>query len=119
MIDDLVPITLFLVIGAAYWGYLYYQNRSRAEIQKTIRLTIEKGGEIDPDIFERLLNPEPTATRDLRRTAIWLSLAGGLVLCGIAIPDALRGCLAAAAFPFAIGMAYLFMWKYGLRNEPS
>ena len=40
-----------------------------------------------------------------------MALAVGLALCGFAVPDpsghAFRGTLAGAAFPFAIGVAYL------------
>jgi hypothetical protein len=45
----------------------------------------------------------------------------GLALCGWAVPDpsgyALRGCLSGAAFPFSIGVAYIIMWRYGVRTE--
>ena len=123
MIDEFVPIVLFVVIGTAYWLFLFYQNRTRTETQKTIRLLIERGGDLSPDFIERLANPESATTRDLRRTAIWLSLSAGLVLCGFAVPDpsgsVLRGCLAGAAFPFSIGIAYLIMWQYGLRKEST
>ena len=65
-------------------------------------------------------HPTPTKHKDLRLALIWLSLAAGLALCGLAVPDptgnALRGCLAGAAFPFAIGVAYLIIWRYASRD---
>jgi hypothetical protein len=50
----------------------------------------------------------------MRLGIIWLSLAIALVLIGFAVPepDALRGTLAGAAFPFCIGVAYLILHRF-------
>ena len=49
-----------------------------------------------------------------------IEVAFGLALCGAAVPDpsgdALRGCLAGAAFPFSIGVAYLIIWRFAGRD---
>ena len=72
-------------------------------------------------MIDRLGEPEPGKNKDLRRGLIWMALAIGLALCGVAVPDpsghALRGCLAGAAFPLAIGIAYLLMWRYASNQE--
>lgn len=117
MVEEFIPIVLFLVGGPVFSLFFHYRYRSRMEKEKTIRMAIEKGNEPSPEFMQSLAEPEPTGSRDLRRGVIWLSLAIGLVLCGLAIPDptgeVLRGCLAGAAFPFTIGVAYLIMWRYG------
>ena len=121
MVEELIPIALFASIALIFFIVLHFKYRSRAEMQQTVRLALEKGTELTPDIINRLGDPEPSKNKDLRAGLIWMALAVGLALCGFFVPDpsghALRGCLAGAAFPFAIGLAYLIMWRYGSRSE--
>ena len=120
MNEEWIPIAMFMSIALIFFIVLYFKHRSRAEMQQTVRLALEKGTELTPDIINRLGEPEPSKNRDLRAGLIWTALAVGLALCGFAVPDpsghALQGCLAGAAFPFAIGVAYLIMWRYGARD---
>ena len=120
MVEELIPIVMFIVIGLIFLIVLYFRYRSRAEIQQTIRLALERGNELTPELVNRLGEPQPGRNKDLRLALIWLALAAGLVMCGFAVPDpsgyALQGCLAGAAFPFAIGVAYLIMWRYAARD---
>ena len=120
MNEEWIPIAMFAAIALIFFLVLYFKHRNRAEMQQTVRLALEKGTELTPDIINRLGEPEPSKNRDLRAGLIWTALAAGLVLCGFAVPDpsghALRGCLAGAAFPFAIGVAYLIMWRYGAKE---
>ena len=123
MVEELIPIAMFATIALICFLVLYFRHHSRADMQQTIRLALEKGNELTPEIISRLGEPEPSKNKDMRRAMIWMSLAVGLALCGVAVPDpsgyALRGCLAGAAFPFAIGLAYLIIWRYGARNETA
>jgi len=81
-------------------------------------MALDKGQELTPEVIDRLGHPKPSKDKDLRLGVIWLSLAVGLVLIGFAVPDedALRGLLAGAAFPFAIGVAYLILHKFTDRD---
>ena len=122
MVEELIPIAMFAAIALIFFIVLYFRQRSRADMQQTIRLALERGTELTPELISRLGTPsEPSKNKDLRLSLIWLALAAGLALIGIAVPDpsgyAFRGCLAGAALPFAIGIAYLIMWRYGARNE--
>ncbi len=121
MVEELIPIALFASIALIFFIVLHFKNSSRDEMQQTVRLALEKGTELTQDIINRLGDPEPSKNKDLRAGLIWMALAVGLALCGFFVPDpsghALRGCLAGAAFPFAIGIAYLIMWRYGSRSE--
>jgi hypothetical protein len=120
MVEELIPIALFGSIALIFFIVLYFKHRNRAEMQQTVRLALEKGTELTPEIINRLGDPEPSRNKDLRAGLIWMALAVGLALCGFAVPDpsghALKGCLAGAAFPFAIGIAYLIMWRYGTKT---
>jgi hypothetical protein len=116
-----IPITFFATIALVIWLIVSFRHRGRADKQQTIRLALEKGAELTPELMKSISEPEPAKNRDLRSGLIWLSLGVGLALCGLAVPDpsgnALRGCLSGAAFPFSIGVAYLIMWRYGSRSE--
>jgi uncharacterized protein DUF6249 len=121
MAEELIPIVMFVVLALIVWLVVYFRFRSKSEMQQTIRLALEKGTELSPELIDALGDPEPSKNRDLRRGVIWLALAAGLVLCGFAVPDpsgdALRGILAGAAFPFAIGVGYMIMWRYTSGQE--
>ena len=121
MEDILIPIVFFATIATVFWLVVSFRHRSRADRQQTIRLALEKGAELTPELMKSLSEPEPPKNKDLRSGLIWMALAIGLALCGLAVPDpsgyALRGCLSGAAFPFSIGVAYLVMWRYGVQTE--
>ena len=89
-------------------------------MQQTVRLALDKGHELSPELIDRLGSPRVPKDKDLRLAMLWLALAAALALCGLAVPDpsgyALRGCLAGAAFPLCIGVAYLIMWKFAARE---
>ncbi len=116
-----IPITMFAGITIVLCLFFWFRYRMRGEMQKTIRSAIDKGQELTPEIIDRLGNPKASKDKDMRLAAIWLALAVGLALCGLAVPDptgsALRGMLAGAAFPFAIGVAYLIMWRFTGRSS--
>ncbi len=124
MVEEFIPIAMFIMIALIFFIVLYFRQRSRADMQQTIRLALERGTELTPELITKLGAPaEPSKNRDLRLGLIWMSLAVGLALCGLAVPDpsgyALKGCLAGAAFPFAIGAAYLIMWRYGAKEAAA
>jgi hypothetical protein len=103
---------LTIVFSLVFW----FRYRNRNDMQQTIRLALDKGQELSPELIDRLGHPKAGRDRDLRLALIWLALAIGLALCGAAVPDpsghALRGCLAGAAFPLMLGIAYLIMWRF-------
>ncbi len=114
-----VPITMFLGLTVVICIFFWFRYRARSEMQQTFRMALDKGQELTPEVIDRLGHPKPSKDKDLRLGVIWLSLAVGLVLIGFAVPDedALRGLLAGAAFPLAIGIAYLILHRFTDRNQ--
>ena len=100
-----------LLIALFFW----LRFKSRRDMQETIRTALDKGQDLTPELIDRLGHPKDPKDKDMRLAAIWLAIAIGLVLIGVAVPEpeAFRGTLAGAAFPFTIGMAYLFLHKFG------
>jgi len=107
---------LTVIVSLFFW----FRSRARGDLQQTIRSAIDRGQDLTPEIIDRLGSQKRPKDQDLRLAMIWLALAIGLAVCGFFIPDpsgyAFRGCLAGAAFPFCIGVAYLIMWRFA-ENE--
>ena len=116
-----VPISMFLGLTIVICIFFWFRYRARSEMQQTFRMALDKGQELTPEVIDRLGHPKPSKDKDLRLGVIWLSLAAGLVLIGFAVPDhggdALRGLLAGAALPFAIGIAYLALHRFTDRDQ--
>ncbi len=113
-------IGLAAVLGPVLLIALFFVLRfkSRRDMQDTIRTALDKGQDLTPELIDRLGHPKEPKDKDLRLAVIWLALAVGLVLIGVAVPDpdAFRGTLAGAAFPFTIGIAYLLLHKFTDRD---
>lgn len=103
-----------VLIGLFFW----LRFKSRRDMQDTIRTALDKGHDLSPELIDRLGHPKEPKDKDMRLAVIWLAIAAGLVLIGFAIPepDALRGILAGAAFPFTIGIAYVILHKFAKRD---
>jgi hypothetical protein len=118
--EIVVPVVMFLSVTIFFCVLFWFRFRARSEMQQTLRLALDKGHELTPEIIDRLGHPKPRKDRDLRLGILWLAGCAGLVLCGLAVPDpagdALRGFLAGAAFPLAIGLAYLVLHKLSSRD---
>jgi choline-glycine betaine transporter len=113
MVEDLVPIVMFISLAVVLIFLFWFRFRARDGMQQTIRAALDKGHELTPEIIDRLGNPRPSKHKDLRLGVIWLAIAGGLALMALAVgnfaTEALHGTLASAALPFAIGVGYLLL----------
>jgi len=118
MNEEWIPIVLFAGMTIVFVSLFWFRYKARSEMQSTIRAALDKGLELTPEVIDRLGHPKAPKDKDLRLGIIWLSLASALVLIGVAVPEpeALRGTLAGAAFPFCIGAAYLILHKFTNRD---
>ena len=57
MVEELIPIAMFATIALIFFLVLYFRQRSRADMQQTIRLALERGTELTPEIISRLGAP--------------------------------------------------------------
>jgi len=103
-----------LLIALFFW----LRFKSRRDMQDTIRVALDKGQDLSPELIDRLGHPKEPKDKDLRLAVIWLAIAIGLALIGVAVgeAEAIRGTLAGAAFPLMIGIAYLVMHKFTNRD---
>jgi len=116
-----VPISMFLGLTVVFCVLFWFRYRARREMQETFRIALDKGHELTPEIIDRLGHPKASKDKDLRLGVIWTAIAVGMVLIGFAVPDptgdALRGILAGAALPFAIGIAYMILYRFTERGQ--
>lgn len=111
MAEELIPIVMFISLAVVLIAVFWFRWRARDGMQQTIRMALDKGHELTPEIIDRLGHPKEAKDKDLRLGVIWLSIALGLALMALAVgsfaAEALQGTLASAALPFAIGLGYL------------
>ncbi len=114
MAEELIPIIMFLSLAAVLIFLFWFRYRSRESMNETVRMALDKGQELSPEIIDRLSQSSGGKHRDLRLGIIWLSIAVGLALLALGVgnfaTEALQGTLASAALPFAIGLGYLLLY---------
>lgn len=116
----MIPIVMFMGLTIVLGLFFWFRYKSRTEVQRTIREALGGSAQLTPEMIDRLGHPRPNKNQDLRVAMIWLAIAGGLALMGFAVPDpsghALGGLLASAAIPFALGVAYVIIWRFAGRD---
>jgi hypothetical protein len=113
--ENLVPIVLFLAIAVTYCVKYYFAYRGRQDAQKTVRVALERGDPMSPELLDRLVqSPVPKRT-DVRRGVIGIFLGIGLGAFGFILgdEDAVRPMLAVGLVPLLLGLAYLLLWRLG------
>lgn len=106
-----VPIVLFLVIGTVLCTFFYLRYRARQEIQHTVRVALEQGKELTPELLEAIsIDGASQGNADLRKGAVWLALAAALGLSAWILDEV--DLLAFAGFPLMLGLAYLGLWRF-------
>lgn len=117
----IVPIAVFTAGVLIVFVVMYFKAKTRAGVQKTIRLALEKGNELTPELLDRLAAPKQSQSSDLRRGVIALSIGIGFALFGSIIgePDAVRPMIGVGMFPAIIGIGYLILWKTSDRERKS
>jgi preprotein translocase subunit YajC len=113
MHDNFVAIAMFAVIGLVLGLFYYFRYRTRAEMQQTVRVALERGQELSPELVDRLGEPRKSGAQDLRRGVISVLLAAGIAVFAFTLgeQEAFRPLMAIAALPLAIGIAYLILWR--------
>ena len=113
----------FLFATVVVLGVLYFRYMRRLETEKTIRLAIEQGQQLDAQLIEKMMEPQQKphhAPEKLRvGGTITLFVGIGLTVMGLIVdgldPDE-RGLLAAGALIATIGVGIVVASRFAKPN---
>ena len=119
--EDLVPIVLFVTIGAVFALAFYLKYRTRHDVQNTVRAAIDRGESLSPELIETLAVSIASPFADLRKGVISLALGAAAMAFATLLgeEDARGPIMALASFPILVGIAYLGLWYFTGRNRAS
>ena len=119
MHGEWVPISFFLSIAVIAVFFLVLRFRGKRETQQTVRLAIEKGHELSPQLLASLEDRKRSPQSDFRRGIVGVAIGVAFAVFGVVLgeEDAVRPLLAISAFPFLIGLAYLGLSRIGGRSD--
>lgn len=116
MEEVLIPIFLFASLVGVIWLFSHYNYKKRLTAHETLRLAVEKGQEVSPELVERMSYLNDPAKSDLRRGILLIAFGLAFISLGMLIPhdepDAFRGMLGVSSFPIILGAAYLGLWRF-------
>lgn len=116
MEEVFVPIAFFGGVIAITWLFSHYNYKKRLTAHETLRLTVEKGQEVSPEMVERMSYLSDPVKSDLRRAILLIAFGIAFVVLAFIMPldddEALRGMLAVASVPVVLGIAYLGLWRF-------
>ena len=119
MSGEWVPISMFLSVALIAVVFLVLRFRGKRELQKTVRLALEKNHELSPALLASLDERKRSPQADFRRGLIGVAIGASFALFALILgeQDAIRPMLGISAFPFLVGAAYLGLSKYGGRSD--
>ena len=120
-----VPIIAILATFGTIFGIVatisFNRARNTEELQKTLRMSIEKGQPLPPEFVESIQRSVPKAKNpmnDVRAGLVLLAVAAGLAVMDYMSHDFIFGHLAGvAAIPGFIGLALLILGIVGLNTR--
>ncbi|MEM7459548.1 MAG: DUF6249 domain-containing protein [Pseudomonadota bacterium] len=116
MDEVFVPIFLFASIVAIIWLFSHYNFKKRLTAHETLRLAVEKGQEVSPELVERMSYLSDPVKSDLRRGILLIAFGIAFIILGLIMPtdepEATRGVIAISSFPVVLGLAYLGLWRF-------
>lgn len=104
-----VPLGLFAAVAAVFLASYAASYSNRRVVYDTIKVAIERTGQVDPALVEAIVQDRIGPYADLRKGIVLLAVAGAFVVLGFAVgdPDAIRPLAGVAAFPGLVGAAYI------------
>lgn len=116
MEDVIIPIFIFASIVAVIWLFSHYNYKKRLTAHETLRLAVEKGQEVSPELVERMSYLNDPAKSDLRRGILLIAFGTAFICLGLIVPheepEAFRGIMGVSSFPIILGIAYLGLWRF-------
>ena len=116
MEEVFIPIFIFASIVAIVWLFSHYNYKKRLTAHETLRLAVEKGQEVSPELVERMSYLNDPVKSDLRRGVLLIAFGVAFMILGAIMPhdepEAMRGIMGVSSFPVVLGLAYLGLWRF-------
>jgi hypothetical protein len=113
-------LAMFGFLTAIILGPRWLKSRDRRELQQTLRLAMEKGQTLPPEVVEAITTDAkspPSPERDLRGGVIWLAVGLGVAIFGWMVGleenDAFYPIAGLASIPVLIGVALIVLSVLG------
>lgn len=120
----LVPLSPFLMIAAIVIIPRWFKSREREQLQQTLRVALEKGQPLDPEVVASIskdIKPAATAHQDLRQGVIWLAVGLGIAifgwLVGMEENEAIYPLIGIASIPALIGAAFIVLSVFNKNKD--
>jgi len=113
--DIIIPLSFFVMIIVIVGLALWTRFRRNRMMHETVRLLVEKGQPLPPDIFRENRALTPPASQ-LRRGIIWTAIGIGLTAFFLA---GSHGNWGLGLIPLCIGLGYLLAWKLESNSKPG
>lgn len=125
LVAILVPLGFFAMIVALAVLPRYFQSRERQKVAEAVKVAIEKGQSLPPEMMDALTRGagpiHPTPERDLRKGLICLGVGVGLALFGLVLGLTGDGgsyaLIGIAAIPAFIGVALIAVGLMGRSKD--
>ncbi len=112
-----VPTVIFLSPALIVWIVSFFNARKRNTVHETLRLAIDKGQALSPEMMEKMSLLTDPVRADLRRGVLFLAFGAAFAvlagLIGSEERDALTPMLGVATVPIFLGIAYIGLWAFG------
>jgi|GEM_PF-1224272 len=115
LIPIVVLLGFFATVTVIAWLGVAAQDRQRRLTHETIRLMIEKGQPVPPELF---LNPKIARPRnDLRRGVVLIAVGAGCVVMFLAHHQ--HGIWGLGVIPLLMGIGYIIVYKIQGSEKPN
>lgn len=111
--EEMIPITMFLVLGMVGVAYFYWNHRNRAAILETVQQAVKGGSTLTPELLDRLGAAADPRLRDLRRGIVLFFIGMAFLLATLFVdePEVVTGFRAFSMLPLMMGLGFLLVWK--------
>ncbi|HET6564639.1 MAG TPA: DUF6249 domain-containing protein [Xanthomonadales bacterium] len=111
--EELIPITMFLVLGMVGVAYFYWNHKNRSAILSTVQQALQGGSTLTPELLDRLGAATDPRLRDLRRGIVlfFIGLAFLMATLFVDEPEVVTGFRAFSMLPLMMGLGFLLVWK--------
>ncbi|MFH1807844.1 MAG: DUF6249 domain-containing protein [Pseudomonadota bacterium] len=106
-VEVIVPVAFLFCVGFIVASVLFFRFRRHRLIQETLRLMVEKGRDIPPE----LLVPVTPPRSDLRRGILLISVGVGVSTFLLLVAEEAEGAWGLGMIPLLIGVAYLVVYR--------